>query len=217
MSDGSDAILRWLLSIPGWLLYPIAGSAAAIENLIPPFPGDVVVVVTSVIAGATGANIPALFTIVWFANAASALCVYALGRRFGERFFASRIGLYLLAPRQLDALGRAYRRYGLPIIFFSRFLPVFRPIVPAFAGVAGISLAGTAVPIALASGLWYGFLVYLGSTAGQNLPAMTATLDRISGWMWLVAGVFMALVGGWWVLSRRDRTSPPGPSSGTSR
>ncbi len=207
--SGAEAIFRWLLSIPQWLLYPIAAAAAAIENVIPPLPGDLMVVVISVIAGAKGVDAPMLFLVVWLGNVTSALCVYALGRRYGETFFAGRIGGFLLAPRQLAGLSRAYHRFGLPIIFFSRFLPVFRPIVPAFAGVAGISFAGAAIPIVFASAIWYGFLVYLGTTAGQNLPAVTETLGRIGGSLWVVSGIFVALFAWWWLRTRRERGMAP--------
>lgn len=202
MNEGAEAVLRWLLSIPEWLLYPIAGFAAAIENIIPPFPGDMVVVVVAVIAGAAGANPFGIFLVVWLANAASALWVYSLGRRFGPDFFARRPGRFLLAPSQLDGLSRAYRRFGVPIIFFSRFLPIFRPIVPVFAGVAGIGFFATAIPILLASGIWYGFLVYLGTVAGANLTTVLATLDQVGVWMWVAAGALLIAIVWWWSRTR---------------
>ncbi len=202
MNEGAETVLNWLLSIPEWLLYPIAGGAAAIENIIPPFPGDLVIVIVGVITGAAGDKPVGIFLVVWLANVASALWVYSLGRRFGPNFFARRPGRFLLAPSQLDDLSRAYRRFGVPIIFFSRFIPVFRPIVPVFAGVAGVGFFATAIPILLASGIWYGLLVYLGTAAGANLPTVLATLDRVGGWMWIVAGALAVAFAWWWSRTR---------------
>ncbi|MDR0787513.1 MAG: DedA family protein [Gemmatimonadota bacterium] len=207
MNETTDAFIHWLFSIPHWLLFPMAGASAAIENLFPPFPGDVAVVTVSVIAGATGVNVGLIFLTVWLSNVGTAFLVYAFGRRYGKNFFASRLGSFILAPQQLDRLRDAFRRFGLPVIFFSRFLPVFRPIVPAFAGVAHIPFFRAAIPLALASGVWYGFLVYLGSTAGQNLPAVSATLKHIGNWMWLLAAALIAGVGYWWFRSRQPPSS----------
>ncbi len=199
MGDDAAAIFNWLLDIPAWLLYLIVWAAAAVENLIPPFPGDVVVVVGGVIAGAGGANPTLLFLGVLAANVASALLVYGLGRRYGAGFFAGRFGRFLLAPAQVDSLSLAYRRFGVPIIFFSRFLPVFRPIVPVFAGVARLGFWKTAVPILAASAVWYGFLVYLGAYTGANLSAVLALLDRVGGWLWVAAAIVMAILTWlWW-------------------
>lgn len=203
MNETARAALAWLTSIPDELLYLAVGLAAAIENIVPPFPGDVVVIVGGVVAGARGVDPAVLFVITWFANSSSALFVYALGRRYGQGFFDGRIGRYLLAPEQVTTLSVAYQRYGTPIIFFSRFLPVFRPIVPVFAGVARLGFWRTALPILLASGLWYGFLVYLGTLAGANWRSVMGILDRIGFWLWVAAGIAIAGITVWWFRSRR--------------
>jgi membrane protein DedA with SNARE-associated domain len=50
----------------------------------------------------------------------------------------------------------------------SRFLPAFRALVPVFAGVTRVPLRRVLLPLALASALWYGALVYLGAMAGAT-------------------------------------------------
>lgn len=205
MMERAAEVLRWLVSLPEWLVYLVVGLAAAIENIIPPVPADVVVVIGGVITGAGEADPFALFLAVWFGNVSSALLVYALGRRYGKGLFGTRIGEFLLAPHQLEGLQRAYNRFGFPIIFFSRFLPVFRPVVPAFAGISHVSFLRTAPPIALASGLWYGLLVYLGSVAGANWRALLHLVNRFGGWMWGVAGILIVAGVVWWWRSRHPR------------
>lgn len=202
MGGRPEALLEWLTAIPDPLLYLIAGLAAGAENIVPPFPGDLIVVFGGLIAGAGGADPFLLFLVVWLTNGATAILVYHLGRRYGAGFFAGRFGRYLLAPAQVEILSAAYRRFGTPIIFFSRFLPVFRPIVPVFAGMAHLSAIRTALPILLASGLWYGFLVYLGTLTGANLYRVVSTLDRVGGWLWILAAAAISAFLWWWWRSR---------------
>lgn len=204
MTERAGSILQWLVGLPEWLIYLIVGIAAAVENIIPPFPADVIVVIGGVIAGAGFSDVFVLFIAVWIGNTGSALLTYALGRRYGKGFFDGRAGRYLLAPRQVAALERAYARYGFPIIFFSRFLPVFRPIVPVFAGVSRLDFWRTALPLALASAVWYGFLVYLGSIAGANWRALLLRLEEVGGWLWIVMGVLLLGVGFLWHRTRRE-------------
>src|SRR5688572_24257298 len=126
MTDRAEALLDWLIGIPDVYVYLLLAIAAAVENIIPPIPADVMVLIGGVIAGAGGVNPVLLFVVVWAGNVGSALAVYGLGKHFGASFFDGRIGRLLLAPRQLAVLNRAYQRFGFPIVFFSRFLPVFR-------------------------------------------------------------------------------------------
>lgn len=211
MTARAEAILVWLATIPDWILYVLVALLAAVENLVPPIPADVMITIGGVAAGLGGADPWILFVGAWLANAASALLVYALGRRFGPGFFTGRLGRFLLAPAQVDALARAYRRFGFPIIFFSRFLPVFRPIVPVFAGVARLGFWGTSIPIVLASGIWYGFLVYLGAFAGANLSRILALVERVGGWLWLLAGALILAFALWWRSTRQLEAPEEGP------
>jgi membrane protein DedA with SNARE-associated domain len=207
MAERAETVLAWLVALPDWLVYLVAALAAALENLVPPIPADLVVVAAGVVAGAGAARPWLVFVAVWFANVATALLVYAFGRRYGPAFFAGRFGGYLLAPSQVEGLAFAYRRFGFPIIFLSRFLPVFRPMVPAFAGVAHLGILATAVPIAAASAVWYGMLVFLGATAGENWHAVLALLGRAGGWLWLTAILLLVALAWWWWRSRRG--APP--------
>lgn len=197
-----DALLTWLGSAPDEVIYVVLGVAAALENIIPPIPADVVVLFGGVLAGRGDANPWGAFLVVWLANVLGALLVYAVGRRHGSVFFAGRWGRMLLRPHQLQELDAFYRRYGVGIIFVSRFLPMLRAVVPVFAGVAGLGAVRTALPIATASALWYGALVYLGSAAGRNWLHVMAMLDEAGVWFWIAALLALGAVFIWWWRSR---------------
>ena len=211
--ERSESILSWLSSIPEWWVYATVGIVAAIENLIPPFPSDVMVAIGAVAAGAGRADPRLLFIVAWVCNSSSAMLVYALGHRYGAAFFAGRFGRFLLAPAQVESLASAYRRFGFPIIFFSRFLPVFRPVVPVFAGVARLGFWSTAIPIVLASGVWYGAIVYFGALAGANWRGLLQMIERLGIWLWAPAVVLLIALG-WWLgrTRRRGRTQSAGES-----
>lgn len=204
MEEHALTLMQWLGSLPDVLVYLLLGLAAALENIIPPIPADVMILLGGVLAG-RGVVEPALvFLVVWIGNVGSALAMYALGRHFGASFFQGRLGNTLLPPLQAAALTRAYRRYGVPILFFSRFLPVFRPVVPVFAGVARVGLWRTALPIGLASAIWYGFVVYLGTIAGANWRNFMASISEVGGWLWIVTALLLLLLArGWWKMRRR--------------
>ncbi len=145
------------------------------------------------------ANEWVVWLVTWLANVSSAMMVYALARRFGQSFFDSRIGRRILHPGQLEGVGRFYARWGEVAIFFSRFLPGFRAVVPVFAGVTGLGTFRTLLPVLAASGFWYGFLVVAGGVAGRNWDAIEATFARVMSVLgWVAVPLAIVLLVWWW-------------------
>ena len=202
MSGWLEGLLDWLTTAPAAIIYLVLGVAATLENIVPPIPADVVVLFGGLLAGRGAANPWVVFVAVWISNVFGALLVYYAGVRFGPGFFSGRVGRMILHPDQLHRLGAFYRRFGFGVIFVSRFLPMFRAVVPVFAGVSRLGFWRTAPPLAAASALWYGALVYIGAAAGRNWEEVMAALSSIGVWFWGIAVVAAAGVFWWWWRSR---------------
>ena len=140
----------------------------------------------------------------WFCNVASAALVYAVGRRYGAAFFAGRIGRRLLSERTLAHIAEAYAEHGTWGIFISRLLPVWRAVVPPFAGVARVPAGRFLLPMALASALYYGALTFLVATLGTNLDAVTRALARVNIFLGILTAALF-LVFGVWIVRRMKR------------
>lgn len=199
-----DSLLEWLKSLPPLLVYLVVGGIAAVENVFPPVPADVVALFGGFLAGQGTGNPWLMFLVVWLGNLATALLMYWVGRKKGEQFFHGRIGRMLLQPKQMEKLSRFYQRRGTIVIFVSRFLPMFRAVVPIFAGTSNVGFWRAALPMAAASGLWYGGIVYLGATAGENWEQIRSTVESSGKWLAIAAALLALGVGYWWWKSRRE-------------
>jgi membrane protein DedA with SNARE-associated domain len=197
-------VLHWLAALPPVLIYLTIAIGAAVENVVPPVPADTFVLLGAFLAASGRADPVLVFLFTWVANVASAVGVYAVAHRYGQAFFATPAGHWLLKPRQMQQVGRFYERWGTPAIFLSRFLPAFRALVPFFAGVTHVPLRRVILPLAAASGLWYGALVYLGALAGRNWAAIVSFFQRASGAMLVLALVIGVLVALWWWRTRHS-------------
>ena len=198
-----EDLIRYLADLPPALLYLVIGAGAAVENIVPPIPADTFVLLGAFLAEAGRANPYLVFVFTFVPNVATAILTYGLARKHGSRFFQGRFGGFLLNQHQLEQVGGFYARWGTPAIFVSRFLPAFRAIVPIFAGVSGVSLPRMLIPLATASALWYGALVYLGILAGRNFEAIMRFFDRASLVLLIIAAVLIAAVVFWWWRTRR--------------
>lgn len=201
---GALSALELLGEIPEPLLYLLLGGGAFLENIVPPVPADTFVVVGGLLADrGSVAPWPAL-GLIFTANVVGALAVWWAGYRYGRRFFRGPVGKRLLRPRQLHRIEGFYRGWGVWAIFFARFLPGLRAVVPAFAGVSHLSLWKVAPPVVVASALWYGALFWAGRFAGRNLQALEGRLEGVNGILLGLAALLAGAAVLWWFRTRRE-------------
>lgn len=202
MGEAVERLIEWLAGAPPAAVYAVLGLAAAVENVMPPIPADAVVLFGGLLAGRGAASPWLVFLAVWVCNVAGALLVYYAGVHYGPGFFSGRIGRMILHPGQVQRLSLFYQRYGIGVVFVSRFLPMFRAVVPVFAGVSRIGFWRTAPSLAAASAIWYGALVYVGAVAGRNWGQLVEMFRSIGAWFWGIAVLAAAGVLWWWWKTR---------------
>lgn len=212
MEDLLQDLLQLVGRVPGWTVYVLVGAGAALENVLPPVPSDTFVLLGAILAEEEILRFDVVFLVAWTANVVMAMIVYLTGRRYGRPIFRTRWGRRVLRPHQIDYLESFYEEHGTVSVLFSRFLPVFRVMVPAFAGVSGLGFWRTAIPVAAASGLWYGFLLWVGGFAARNVARLVGMVDTVQGTLWSVAGLAAAVAAVWWWRTRRG--GGEGPAAG---
>jgi len=190
-------------ALPGPTVYLLLGAGAALENLVPAVPADTFVALGGLLSTVGPLSGRWVFLTTWLCNVASALAMYRLGYVHGRTLFGTSIGRFVLKPHQIERMAAFYARWGLPAIFFTRFLPGVRSVVPVFAGITRQRWLPVAVPIVTASAIWYGALVWLGRWAGANIDLLARLLRGLQGTLGLVAVVVAALTAIWWWRSRR--------------
>ena len=210
MQEQLEAFLHLVGDVPVAIVYLLVGIGAAVENLFPPVPSDVVVVAGGILADRGVLDVRLVFMVEWISNLVLALCVYLAARHFGGGIFSTRWGRWLLRPAQLERMSLFYEDYGALTILVSRFFPVFRVLVPAFAGISRLAFWRTAIPLAIASAVWYAALVVGGVFASRNIPRIVSALTAVN----TTAGLFALLVAValtwlWWRSRHGDDAGAP--------
>jgi membrane protein DedA with SNARE-associated domain len=163
-----DQFLNWVAGLPQAGVYAVLIGLSAIENVFPPAPADIAVVLGAFLAQRGQGPVYVLGVLCWLANVSSSAAMYFYARSHGRSFFDHHWVRRLMPPTAVQSLERAYARHGLWAIFFSRFLPGLRAAVTPFAGLLGVSPLRALVPAVTASAIWYAFLVAVGTTLGLN-------------------------------------------------
>ena len=200
-----ESFLQWVAQLPGGAVYAVLVALSALENIFPPVPADIAVVLGAFLGRQGIVSAPLLGLLCWLGNTASSAGMYFYARSHGRRFFATGWRRKLMPPEAIAALEKAYGRYGVYGIFVSRFLPGVRAAVTPFAGVAGMRPARALIPSASASAIWYAFLVTAGSVLAQSWPRAQALLADANRALAIVAGLVIAIVVFFWWRARRRR------------
>jgi len=200
-----ESFLDWVSGLPGGAVYAVLIVLSALENVFPPVPADVAVVLGAFLGRQGIVSAPLLGLLCWIGNTASSAGMYYYARTHGRRFFTTGWRSKLMPPEAIAALEKACTRHGVYGIFFSRFLPGVRAAVTPFAGLAGMAPARALIPSASASAIWYAFLVAAGSVLAQSWPRAQALLADANRALAVVMGATLVLVALLWWRARRRR------------
>lgn len=171
-------------------MYALLALIAAIENVFPPVPADTAVALGAFLSH-RGVTTPWLvFVVTIVANSLSLIGVYAMARRLGPAFTATRWGRRLLPPELVAVVEREYLRWGLPAIFLCRLMPGVRAIVPPFTGLIGLSPRRALVPTIAASALWYAGVTVVGAVVGAEWGAIVGLIQTVNRAL-AIAGVVL--------------------------
>lgn len=198
-----QSLLDWLANLPVGALYAIVGIAAFVENVVPPFPSDVVIAFGSFLAAQRKSGLLTVFLATWIGNVGGAMVVYGLGRKYGAERLERRIAGD--KAKSLEAkISALVERFGLLGVFVSRFLPGVRAILPAFAGALRLPFWRTSAMMALASGIWYMVICYAAYSVGADWDRLKVVLQRYGMTLGIVAAIVAVLALAWANAHKRE-------------
>jgi len=205
-------VLKWIVTFVtatiSALGYPGVVLLMAIESAAIPLPSEVIMPFSGYLAhlgrftlhGAALAGAVGCVVGSWVAYGAAA---------WGGRAFVHKFGRYVFISRHdLDLAERLFDRYGSPIIFFSRLMPVVRTFISLPAGLARMPLLRFTVYTFLGSYPFCYALAYLGHTMGEHWHALESSFRKYD----VLVGLLLVAGAVWWI--RRHLKSSRGGSGG---
>lgn len=167
-----------------------------VEGFGVPAPGETIVIVAAVYAGAGKLDIRLVVLIGILAATSGDSIGYWIGRLGGRRLVL-RFGRYvLLTPERLEKGERFFAGHGGKIVAFARFVDGLRQVNGVIAGSIGMTWPRFLTFNALGATLWVSTWAGLGYLAGTHVARVYEEVDRYR-WIALAAVlvVVLALVG----------------------
>lgn len=194
MNELLDAILDFIQGVDPVLRTALAGLFIMLETTVLLgliVPGDTVVLVAS-----TGVSSPAQYWALTVTVIAGALLGaslgFAIGRFFGPRLRASRLGRRL-GEKNWQRAERFLDHRGGIAVFISRFVPVLHSLTPLVVGMSTLRYRTFMLWLTPACIIWAFAYVTVGSVAAEGYRSLADTLDY-------AAFIFVGVIAGFWLL-----------------
>ncbi len=190
MIEAVEAFTAWLRTLPPAGIYTVLFVVAWGENVVPPIPGDIVVVVAGSFAALGLVGLVPTFVIATVGSVLGFLSVYAVGRRLGVAVHdPTRMRWIPRGP--VRAVEAWLARWGLGVVAANRFLSGGRAVIGLLAGSSGLRLVPVAVWATVSALAWNVVLVGGGYTLGTHWERV---VDVLRSYGRVVTGLLVAAV-----------------------
>jgi membrane protein DedA with SNARE-associated domain len=189
-----DAILDLVQGVDPVLRTALAGLFIMLETTILlglVVPGDTVVLVASTAVDSPAEYWALTITVIVGALTGASLG-FAIGRFFGPRLRASRLGRRIGEKNWRRAESFLDHRGGIAV-FISRFVPVLHSLTPLVVGMSGLRYRTFMLWLTPACILWAFAYVTVGSAAAEGYRSIAEQLDY-------AALIFVGVIAGFWLL-----------------
>ena len=203
-----SSLASGIAGLSGWVAYLavaalVFGETAVFIGFF--VPGETAVVLGGVLASRGHLTLWLLIVIVVVAAVTGPLVGYEIGRRMGDRLFASRVLRHI--PGGVDRTRAVLRERGGLGVLIGRFVAIVRAVVPAAAGAAPVRYAVFLRYNLIGGVIWGVGYTLLGYLAGS---AYTVIEKRVGTGLAVAVAVLIVAALAFWVIrrSRRDRARP---------
>lgn len=187
-----DIISKISLLDPTWI-YVSLFFFSFIENVFPPSPSDVVVVVgAALISHGNEVSFLPVLIITSLGSSFGFMLMFYLGKLFGEKII--RTGkLKFITKESVDKTDLWFRKYGYKLILFNRFLPGTRSVISFFAGFTELLTFRTFLLATISALVWNVIIIYVGVLLGNNIHLIDKYLRMYSNIVFGITFLFVAV------------------------
>ncbi len=216
MLDGASDFFTWMKALsPVWAYLTLLVVAYG-ENVMPPIPGDMVVVFAGYMAGLGQLHLGIVILLSTIGGALGFMSMYAVGLKLG-RAALNPDRLRWLPQDGFDRAQDWIRQYGYGVIAANRFLSGARSVISLTAGMFRMNAARTAWWCTVSALVWTALISYAGYAVGENWGLVVQYLRAYGRIVLTLLVLIAAGLGGRWYWRRRQRrAAESAPEEGMS-
>jgi len=188
-----ENIFDFLTGLSSFLIYLVLFLFSYIENVFPPSPSDLVVVIGgSLIAKETINFIPTLL-VTTTGSVAGFMTLFYVGTLVDKKFVRSG-RLKFLSAEAVEKAEHWFQKWGYWVVVLNRFLPGTRSVISFVAGLSELKFIKTMILALISSVFWNSIIIYLGIIFGNNIELVDFYLSRYQEIVLVVTAVVVVVL-----------------------
>jgi len=195
MSELATDILQWMTSLPAVWAYAIILVISYGENVVPPIPGDMVVVFGGYLVGVGRLDFFLVVILSTIGGVLGFMTMYAIGYKIGDAVM-DPLRLRWIPKDQIARAQRWLEKWGYGIVAVNRFLSGLRSVISLTVGMAHTEPWITALFATLSALVWTALIAYGGFAVGDNWQVILVYLRDygrvVIGLLVVVAVIYLA-------------------------
>ena len=116
------------------MAYLVLGISAYAENVLPPIPGDTVVILGAYLVSIEKLGFWGVYISTTIGSVAGFVTMYYIGRKFGRSFIYKKSRAKVFKEENIRKVEIWFGKWGYWVIFANRFLSGTRSVISLFAG-----------------------------------------------------------------------------------
>ena len=183
-----ENILNHISDLSPFLIYLILFLFSYVENVFPPSPSDLVVVIGGSLVATEAINFVPTLILTTIGSVLGFMTLYYIGSQVDKKVI--RAGkMKFISAQAVDTVENWFTKWGYTVIVANRFLPGTRSVISFFAGLSELKVLKTVI-LATASALfWNAIMIYLGMIFGNNIERVDFYLSRYQEIVLILTGV----------------------------
>ncbi|MGE5797442.1 MAG: DedA family protein [Ignavibacteria bacterium] len=172
-----EEILNHISNLNPFWIYVVLFLFSFIENVFPPSPSDVVVVIGGSLISKSAINFIPTLLVTTIGSVLGFMTLFYIGSMLDKKVLrAGKIKFISLSA--LDKAEQWFLKYGYFVILANRFMPGTRSVISFFAGVSELKAKKTAALAAASALVWNAIIIYLGMIFGDNVEKVDFYLNK---------------------------------------
>lgn len=188
-----EQLLNFISALSPIWIYVVLFLFSFVENVFPPSPSDVVVVIAgSLVATHSLHFVPTLF-FTTIGSLLGFMTLFYIGSQFDKKIIRTR-KIKFISIDSLDKVESWFLKYGYFIILINRFLPGTRSVISLFAGLSELRFKKTAALALISALVWNSFIIYLGYEFGKNIQIVDNFISTYSNVVLIVTFILISFL-----------------------